>query len=290
MFGNVIASASLQAAVKGFSSQRGIYKPRGSRYALWVRQTTKGIYPDQEPQFRPDGSWVYRYSPEERAGEIELDLDTNRALLNCSSDNVPVGVFRQAPDVEGRTAYEALGLAYVEDFDGTHFILRGEPIDVSARPAAEQVIPIFEPFELSPPHLTETARVSRISRFGQIIRRIYHDKCSLCDIGFRLGGKSIALDAAHIIPVERNGIIGDLRNGILLCKNHHSLFDQSAWAFDEDFRVIVADDRELRATSVGNHILSCEGRKLPNLPESAEDLPANRAIRWRLDAFEAAWA
>lgn len=286
MFGDSVPTQELLREVQGFQGQRGIYKPAGSEYALWVRQTLRGAYPDEEPAFHPDGSWTYRYSPEGRDGRPDLELPTNRGLLRCQADHVPVGVFRQATSQPGRAAYEVLGLAFVAGFDGTHFILKGEPIDWTATPQADRLVPTFAPFELDTAPSEAVNRTLRDRRFGAVIRRIYHDKCSLCSVGYRFRGKSLGLDAAHIIPVEERGNIADIRNGLLLCRNHHSLFDGFAWTMDEDLRVILTPDEDFRRSAMANHVLSWEGKRLPNLPEQAEDLPAPEAIQWRLAEFE----
>ena len=81
----------------------------------------------------------------------------------------------------------------------------------------------------------------------------------------------------------------DVRNGLLLCGNHHVLFDAYAWAPDEDLRVRVADDGAFRESAAANCVLDWEGRRLPNLPERAELRPAAEAVRFRMDAFERAW-
>ena len=75
-YGTVVESQRLGRLVRGFKSQKGIYKPTGSPYALWVRQTLRGVYPDGEPRYFPDGSWTYRYSPEGRGSRIDMGLDT----------------------------------------------------------------------------------------------------------------------------------------------------------------------------------------------------------------------
>ncbi|MGA8537010.1 MAG: HNH endonuclease signature motif containing protein [Thermoplasmata archaeon] len=285
-YGDVLASKDLQREIQGFQSQRGIYKPAGSEHALWVRQTLRGVYPDEEPETHSDGSWTFRYAPEGRDGHPDLSLPTNQGLLKCKVDGIPIGVFRQRGARPGTGEYEVLGLAFVEGFDGNHFILRGEPIDWTAPPQLESAVPTFKPFELSPSPSEAVTRVMRDRRFGVVIRRIYHDKCSLCSVGYRLRGASLGLDAAHIIPVEAQGVIADVRNGLLLCKNHHSLFDNYAWTLDEDLRVLLTKDEEFRKSAALNHVVSWEGKRLENLPTSSEDLPAQEAIKWRLGEFE----
>lgn len=287
-YGDVISSRELQREIQGFQSQRGIYKPAGSEYALWVRQTLRGVYPDEEPETHSDGSWTFKYAPEGRDGRPDLTLPTNHGLLKCQSDKVPVGVFRQRGARPGAGEYEILGLAFVEGFDGNHFILRGEPIDWTVAPQPEDTIPTFKAFELGSSPSEAVTRVMRDRRFGVAIRRIYREKCALCSVGYRLRGTSLALEAAHIIPVEAQGVISDVRNGLLLCKNHHSLFDSYAWTIDEELRVLLTPDEEFRRSAALNHVVSWEGKRLENLPATAEDLPASDAIKWRLEEFEKA--
>jgi putative restriction endonuclease len=263
----------------------GIYKPARSEHALWIRQTKKGIYPDREPEFHPDGSWTYLYSPQSEKGQFDPNLATNRSLEQCRMDRIPVGVFRPAKDVSKRTAYRVLGLGYVEGFTGSHFVIRGEPINETADPLPEGVVPPFVPFEFSPTPIEEIVRTLRERRFASVLRELYHEKCSLCGIGFHLRGRPLALEAAHVIPVKRKGVIGDVRNGVLLCSNHHALFDGYAWTFDRSFKVIVTEDREFTTSALANHVLGWEGKRLPNLPTSSANYPAPSAAEWRMAEF-----
>ncbi len=287
--GQIKTSRELQEEVPGFRGQKGIYKPAGSKYALWVRQTFRGPYADENPRILPDGSWVYPYSPEARGGRPDLELDTNAALLRCRDDGVPVGVFRQSPEAREGVSYEIMGLAYVEDFDGTHFRLRGEPIDWEEGFRAKASSVPFEPFERNPRILAPQLREQRDQRFRWAVRMAYHDRCSLCELGYRVRGVPLAVEAAHVIPVERRGTSRDIRNGILLCRNHHALFDEFTWTFDEDLSVVVAPDTNFRESAAQNCILKWEGKRLPNLPDSPEDLPGEEAIRFRMEQFESQW-
>lgn len=64
---------------------------------------------------------------------------------------------------------------------------------------------------------------------------LYQQQCGFCGFSF-----PEALEAAHIkpwgdcSPVERL----DVRNGILLCRNHHALFDAGLLALDGDLRIV----------------------------------------------------
>ncbi|MHB8361718.1 MAG: HNH endonuclease [Thermoplasmataceae archaeon] len=286
MVGESINSERLREEIMGFKTQRGIYKSQDSPYALWIRQTLKGIYPDKEPDTLPDGSWVYRYSPEKRGEISDPNLPTNQSLFRSMDDGVPLGVFIQRQSSESKAVYDIMGLAYVEDFDGKYFVIHGESIKVENKPMNINNIPRFEPFEKEEYEKISALVTLREPLFRAGIRRIYRNKCSLCEIGYSFHGNLIGVDAAHIISVEDNGTSTDLRNGILLCKNHHSLFDRNLWAFDEDYRVLVSQDRAFRETARNNHILQAEGKKLVNLPEKEYDLPAIEAIKFRLRKFE----
>ena len=284
--GEPVLSQELRSRVPGFKVFRGIYRPAGLPYALWIRQTRRGVYADRDPVIHPDGSWTYLYSPESQLGKTDEDLATNQGLQACKRDRIPVGVFRQVPDLDGKTAYRVLGLGFVEDFDGQHFIIRGEPINETAEPLPKGVVPPFHAFEFSRSPVQEVVRKLRERRFTSMIRQLYHEKCSLCEIALRVHGRPIALEAAHVVPVNDHGVIGDVRNGVLLCSNHHAMFDSYAWTFDEDYRVIVTEEREFRESAAANHVLSSIGQRLPNLPESESNYPGKEAIHWRLEHFE----
>ena len=284
--GMVRTSAELRSALPGFKGQKGIYKPHGSPYALWIRQTLRGVYPDREPVVEPDGSWKYDYAPEGRGGRPDMTLDTNRALLRCMEDKIPIGVIRQIPSQAGKRIYEVRGLGYVTGFDGTHFALRGEPIDVTERPVEVPSALRFEPFDRTLPSVAPALRRIRETRFKLAVRRIYHERCSLCNIGYHVGRTPLAIEAAHIIPVQNDGTSKDVRNGVLLCSNHHTLFDSFAWTLDDHLRVLVTSDADFRRSASSNHVILAEGKKVPNLPDDQLDFPDGAAIRFRMDLFE----
>lgn len=115
---------------------KGIHKPRGWRHALSVRQSLNGPYADEAPVVRPDGAWTYRYFQEALNPNERDEQFTNRALLACQEDGVPVAVLRQTrpkPNVR----YEVLGLARVLGWKDGYFTLEGYGPDGKQRDPAK---------------------------------------------------------------------------------------------------------------------------------------------------------
>lgn len=103
---------------------KGIYKPSWSRYALSVRQTLESRYADRPLEIRGDDGWVYRYFQEDLDPAARDSLYTNRGLMACIRDSIPVGVMLQTkgkPDVR----YRILGLGLVKDWSAGHFTIEG---------------------------------------------------------------------------------------------------------------------------------------------------------------------
>jgi hypothetical protein len=73
---------------------------------------------------RTDGSWTFEYC-QEGHGDDARALFTNRALVRCAEDRVPIGVFvQQAPnDSRIHVPHEVAGLALVRDRVGEKVVL-----------------------------------------------------------------------------------------------------------------------------------------------------------------------
>ena len=112
---------------------KGIYKPAWTDYALSVRETLDGQYADKEPLMREDATWLYRYFQENPDPAMRDKEYTNRGLMLCIRDKVPVGVMRQLHP-KPRVAYKVLGLAMVSGWDSGYFLLEGFSPHGEARP------------------------------------------------------------------------------------------------------------------------------------------------------------
>lgn len=94
---------------------KGIYKPKWSKYALSIRQSLSGQYPDMPPVRRKDGSWLYMYFQEDMDPDSRDNSYTNLGLIACMNDGVPVGVFRQIK-LKPNPEYLIEGVAFIRSW------------------------------------------------------------------------------------------------------------------------------------------------------------------------------
>jgi len=103
---------------------KAIYKPEWSTFSVSVRENIESPYPDQEPVYREDGTWSYRYFQENVDPDKRDDAYTNRGLMECLRSDMPVGVMKQiSPKPESR--YEILGVALIKEWVDGYFVFEG---------------------------------------------------------------------------------------------------------------------------------------------------------------------
>lgn len=233
---------------------KGIYKPAWMDYALSVRQVLNSTYPDRDPVIRPDGTWIYQYFQEGNDPEARDEIFTNRSLMACWRDRVPVGVMRQTrgkPNVR----YHVLGAALVAGWEDGYFYFEGfspagenrgrgsqAEIEIMSREIELDVLEsnTFEPESLIDARQRIVASIFRRQgqqQFRQLLLHAYDGKCAVSNCGV-----PEVLEAAHIVPYigpETNLI----SNGLLLRADIHILFDVGKIAVDaETMKLIVSPD------------------------------------------------
>ena len=124
----IVPWSSLKQGATLFASKaKGIYKPHWTTYALSVRQSLHNRYDDREPSpEKRTRSWTYYYCPEQQHGKDFKSLSTNKALMACCEDQVPVGVLVQVSGKPNVT-YRILGVAIVSSWNDKHFVLKASP-------------------------------------------------------------------------------------------------------------------------------------------------------------------
>lgn len=229
---------------------KGIHKPAGWTHTLSVRQSLKGPYADRPPVGPIDGAWTYEYFQEGQDPAERDSYATNRGLMACALDDVPVAVLIQEkwrPNVQ----YLVWGLAKVVGWHEGHFTLQGYDATGTAQslPANDPDLVYDLPIpayggvaEPGPPLNPEDAR-KRIE--AQIVVRqggAKFRKAALKNFGGRcaISGWDVeaVLEAAHIVPY-RGPQTDQADNALLLRADLHTLFDRELLHIDPDTRRVV---------------------------------------------------
>jgi hypothetical protein len=279
--GRILSWSEIQAhaetGARLVNQAKGIYKPHYTEYALSVRQTLKSPYADKEVQRRSNGSWVYPYFQENHDPAKRDNEATNRGLMNCMSDGVPVGVLLQSKPKPG-VEYEVLGLAVVSEWKDGYFILEGFSGEGTvqsgdaAHDRATASISVAEDFNPSDPIDQRQKAIAAIvrrrgqARFRQALLAAYRSRCAIsgCDA-------VEALEAAHIAPY-RGDYTDHVQNGLLLRADLHSLFDLGLVSINPSTMTVVIA-AELVGTSYGGLAgIEC------NMPGDPNHKPSTNAL------------
>lgn len=121
--------------------------------------------------------------------------------------------------------------------------------------------------------------------FRAALLKAYQSKCAICKLSF-----VECLEAAHIVKWSSASpqLRIDPRNGVLLCANHHRLYDSGWIDILENFKVEYCDsdcEEETYTQSDKDLSLKFDGKKL-NLPRNKKLWPAMECIRIRSDSWE----
>lgn len=137
-------------------------------------------------------------------------------------------------------------------------------------PGAVGTAEVVEPARFGMPY-SVTPRLGQ-SSFRVFVADAYQRRCA-----FTGSPVLYVLDAAHIRPFADQGP-HDVRNGILIRKDWHSLFDRGYLTVTPDFRIEVSA-RIKRDFDNGEEYYSAHGRRLV-LPRDPSDHPGKEFLQW----------
>ena len=124
------------------SKPKGIYKPSDLPYALSIRINLDSPYADGMQVPTPGGGWLLRYH-QERADPADRDtMFTNRGLMRCIADRIPVGVLRERAPAGRSSQYDVLGLAMPVRWSDGYFFF--ESLNPRATPVIDPVSDVLE--------------------------------------------------------------------------------------------------------------------------------------------------
>jgi len=92
--------------------------------------------------------------------------------------------------------------------------------------------------------LSNVARWARSASFRQQVLHAYDNRCSVTRIQLRL------VEAAHVLPVQAEETIDDVRNGIALSPTYHRAYDGGLIFLDENYEMRINPARELQLVTL----------------------------------------
>jgi hypothetical protein len=230
------APAPLDGGLRLISTPKGIYKPADLPYALSIKIKLDSPYQDGVPVPTPGGGWLLEYHQENEDPAARDTMFTNRGLMQCIADRIPVGVLREQAPATHRSRYNVLGLALPVSWSDGRFYF--ESLNPKAVPVVDPVSDVLEAMASAEVDQEAAAeggaldddydarlRVVRqiVARRGQArfraaLLEAYIGRCAVT--GF---DAAPALEGAHLRPY-RGPESNDVTNGLLLRADIHTLF------------------------------------------------------------------
>ena len=233
-----------------YNGARGIWRDKKSTsdltpsgHGICVGISSRGKYEDEIDE----DIGIYDYPLTEKPGHDEGDIDSMRSALELG---LPVFLIRDTNAkgelVQGKGPKRRVDrIEFLEDdpISGNlvfTFSLGGRR---DYQLPADEEGSCFQARETTKKEVS-TKKRSQAAFRAAVVRRYGGKRCALCD------APSEVIEAAHIVPVSDNGS-DDSGNGLLLCRNHHALFDMGKWCLDPtSLEVIPATGHDLKSLGV----------------------------------------
>ena len=132
-----------------------------------------------------------------------------------------------------------------------------------------------EPFAFERPIIERvTARPFRDAAFAATVKNAYDNTCAITGLKIINGGGRAEVQAAHIRSVAQSGP-DSVRNGLALCATVHWMFDRGLLSIDDDYSVLMAQDRIPEPV---HRLINPDGRLL--VPERADFRPHPQFLKF----------
>jgi putative restriction endonuclease len=276
----------LEVAGQAFSlisHMRGIHKPQGLGAALSIVTTApkKNAASPYDDRFDATGAFRYHYrdAGKNTAAAVnmaEADNESLRAALIYRLPIIyyvgvvpgrylpfyPTFVVGDHPDVREFTLdLTGLGTSVLSD--------PGEMTDSASEGLGREYRSYFI-----------KARLHQ-AKFREKVMVAYQNQCAVC----RLKRPEL-VEAAHIIPDSQGGE-ADVRNGMAMCKLHHSAFDQNLLGVRPDLTLAVRRDllEEIDGPMLAHGLKAFHDRPLMVQPSKLQEKPSPSFLKARWEQF-----
>ena len=129
--------------------------------------------------------------------------------------------------------------------------------------------------------------VVRNGAFRKIVVSLYEQRCAFCGLRIISADGQDIVDGAHIKPFS---VFRDDRfvNGLALCKNHHWAFDHGWFGVDNDYRILIPQDRFTEeAAFESREMMAFRGERI-GLPRETEFMPSLDSLYWHREKWNIA--
>jgi len=192
-----------------------------------------------------DTGLTYHYPETGRMGSH--DKNEVDSAKQCFILGIPIFIILPGNEPQTRT----VELGWVIDFDDNSkmFLIEFSEHQPEIKSNSSESEEEFIPTSIKSTTKTLVKVRENQAKFRLSLFKKYGSKCAVCNIR-----NKYLLDAAHIIPVEKNGT-NDWRNGLLLCKNHHVAFDRKLFKIKINYQIeqcsnITLDELQVHESSV----------------------------------------
>lgn len=251
-------------------AQRGIWKPAVLRSALSMRTVYRRPGRDRPYDDRTGADGLLRYKWRGDDGEHW----ENRALRTAMTTEVPLTWFFGV----GEALWVPVFPVYVLDEE------RGDQQFVVDPDVGRGLVAPGSPVEehLRRYVLTQTRQRLHQPVFRATVLRAYNTRCAVCALTHRE-----LVDAAHIAPDSSPTGIASVRNGLALCKLHHSAFDANMLGISPDLRIAIRPDllAEVDGPTLRHGLQERHGERLRVMPQVRAERPDPERLAERFEAF-----
>ena len=175
---------------------------------------------------------------------------------------------------------QQLAVRRLSDVDFARIVGLGLPsnlVEIEANrydPSRDEIDEAARPFE-RPVIERLTSRLYRDVAFRRKVREAYDYRCAISGLRLRNGGGRPEVQAAHIVPVERQGSDA-VRNGLALSGTVHWMFDRGLLSVADDLTILVS--RNKVPAEVVDRLIVPAGKL--GLPSDPRNRPHPENLRW----------
>ena len=214
-----------------------------------------------------EGGIIYHYPKTNRP--VSRDRGEIEATKAAKENNLPVFIIIK--EEKKPKKIQAVKMGWVQDWDDQEqlFLIEFGDAKPSYRLPVEQDAP-FKLEERISARYGRTRQRPNQQKFRFNLFKQYGAKCGVCKVT-----NENLLVAAHIFPKEKHGS-DDWRNGLVLCANHHSAFDNYLFGINETTHLI-----EMQA-GVTKQQIGITEEKLTTL---SGKVPHHESLVWKHQIF-----